>query len=62
MYGFFNFDLTVELQAGVWLQGEGGRLVYWLPVIRQIYNSDLTPSNPCLSLVEDCEQVLQCVH
>ena len=37
---------------------EGGRLVYWLPVIRQIYNSDLTPSHPCLTLVEDCEQVL----
>jgi len=37
---------------------EGGRLVYWLPVIRQIYSSDLTPSHPCLRLVEDCEQVL----
>ena len=36
---------------------EGGRLVYWLPVIRQVYSSGLTPSHPCLRLVEDCEQV-----
>ena len=36
---------------------EGGRLAYWLPVIRQIYTPDLTPSHPCLTVVEDCEQV-----
>jgi len=36
----------------------GGRLVFWLPVIRQIYLPHLCPSHPCLQLVVDMEQVL----
>ena len=36
----------------------GGRLVYWLPVIRQAYQPDRVPSHPGLKLVADCEQVL----
>jgi len=36
----------------------GGRLVYWLPVIRQTYNKELVPSHPGLELIADCEQVL----
>ena len=36
----------------------GGRLVYWLPVIRQHYSPDNLPSHPALSLVGDMEQVL----
>ena len=36
----------------------GGRLVYWLPVIRQGYSRDNVPSHPALELVTDCEQVL----
>ena len=36
----------------------GGRLVYWLPVIRQHYSPASLPSHPALSLVEDMEQVL----
>ena len=38
---------------------EGGRLVYWLPVIRQQYNVETSvPSHPDLRLICDCEQVL----
>ena len=36
----------------------GGRLVYWLPVIRQVYTSAMAPAHPALRLVMDCEQVL----
>nr|XP_045594401.1 tRNA (guanine(10)-N2)-methyltransferase homolog isoform X1 [Procambarus clarkii]XP_045594402.1 tRNA (guanine(10)-N2)-methyltransferase homolog isoform X1 [Procambarus clarkii]XP_045594403.1 tRNA (guanine(10)-N2)-methyltransferase homolog isoform X1 [Procambarus clarkii] len=36
----------------------GGRLVFWLPVIRQDYNESLIPSHPCLELVFNSEQVL----
>merc|ERR1712059_130286 len=36
----------------------GGRLVFWLPVIRQEYTPELAPSHPCLELMCDCEQVL----
>jgi len=36
----------------------GGRLVYWLPVIRQSYSPDKAPAHPGLRLVADCEQVL----
>ena len=36
----------------------GGRLVYWLPVIRQHYSPDNLPVHPALSLVGDMEQVL----
>ena len=36
----------------------GGRLVYWLPVIRQGYTEDSVPSHPALELITDCEQVL----
>jgi len=36
----------------------GGRLVYWLPVIRQNYRPDRVPAHPGLRLVADCEQVL----
>lgn len=36
----------------------GGRLVFWLPVIRQVYLPHLCPSHPCLQLVVDFEQVL----
>ena len=35
----------------------GGRLVYWLPVIRQGYTEDSVPSHPALELIADCEQV-----
>ena len=35
----------------------GGRLVYWLPVIRQGYTEDSVPSHPALELITDCEQV-----
>ena len=39
----------------------GGRLAFWLPVIRQEYNTkDLAPTHPALRLVADCEQVLSC--
>lgn len=37
---------------------QGGRLVYWLPVIRQVYTPELAPAHPCLALKADCEQVL----
>ncbi|XP_018015888.1 tRNA (guanine(10)-N2)-methyltransferase homolog [Hyalella azteca] len=36
----------------------GGRLVYWMPFIRDEYNSDEIPSHPCLRLVYNSEQVL----
>jgi len=36
----------------------GGRLVYWLPVIRQHYSPAHLPAHPALKLVADCEQVL----
>ena len=36
----------------------GGRLVYWLPVIRQVYTTSMAPTHPALRLVVDCEQVL----
>ena len=36
----------------------GGRLVYWLPVIRQNYSTDNLPVHPALALVGDMEQVL----
>ena len=36
----------------------GGRLVYWLPVIRQHYSPDNLPVHPALTLVDDMEQVL----
>ena len=36
----------------------GGRLVYWLPVIRQHYSPDNLPVHPALALVGDMEQVL----
>jgi len=36
----------------------GGRLVYWLPVIRQNYSAANLPSHPALALVADMEQVL----
>jgi len=36
----------------------GGRLVYWIPVIRQQYEAELLPSHPALSILYNCEQVL----
>jgi len=36
----------------------GGRLVYWLPVIRQNYSHDKLPCHPALKLVANGEQVL----
>eukprot|EP00092_Neocalanus_flemingeri_P037247 GFUD01040564.1.p1 GENE.GFUD01040564.1~~GFUD01040564.1.p1 ORF type:complete len:475 (+),score=188.80 GFUD01040564.1:50-1426(+) len=37
----------------------GGRLAFWLPVIREEYNEkDLVPTHTALRLVADCEQVL----
>jgi len=36
----------------------GGRLVYWIPIIRQEYEERLLPSHPCLTLLHNCEQVL----
>lgn len=36
----------------------GGRLVYWLPVIRQHYDPLNLPAHPVLALVGDMEQVL----
>jgi len=36
----------------------GGRLVYWLPVIRQHYTINSAPCHPGLNLVADCEQIL----
>ena len=36
----------------------GGRLVYWLPVIRQQYSASSCPAHPALALVSDTEQVL----
>jgi len=50
--------LSDLLQFAVSHLRQGGRLVYWLPVIRQTYSPSLTPSHPCLRLVTDCEQVL----
>ncbi|KAK8729830.1 hypothetical protein OTU49_008346 [Cherax quadricarinatus] len=36
----------------------GGRLVFWLPVIREDYHESLIPSHPCLELLFNSEQVL----
>ena len=38
----------------------GGRLVFWIPVNREHYakSPENQPSNPCLRVVADCEQVL----
>jgi len=36
----------------------GGRLVFWLPVIRHEYKEEFLPSHPALKLVANCEQVL----
>jgi len=36
----------------------GGRLVYWLPIIRQTYKDEFLPSHPCLNLLYNCEQIL----
>lgn len=36
----------------------GGRLVYWIPVMRQIYQKSLLPSHPALNILYDCEQIL----
>ncbi|XP_023327823.1 tRNA (guanine(10)-N2)-methyltransferase homolog [Eurytemora carolleeae] len=36
----------------------GGRLVYWIPIIRQEYKEELLPTHPSLKLVYNCEQVL----
>jgi len=38
----------------------GGRLVYWIPIIRQEYQEHLLPSHPGLRLVYNCEQMLTC--
>nr|CAB3267256.1 tRNA (guanine(10)-N2)-methyltransferase homolog [Phallusia mammillata] len=36
----------------------GGRLVYWMPVYRADYTSDIIPQHPALKLLYNCEQVL----
>jgi len=38
----------------------GGRLVFWLPVIRHEYKDEFLPSHPALKLVANCEQILSC--
>uniref|UniRef100_A0A2P2I0Z4 tRNA (guanine(10)-N(2))-methyltransferase TRMT11 n=1 Tax=Hirondellea gigas TaxID=1518452 RepID=A0A2P2I0Z4_9CRUS len=38
----------------------GGRLVFWLPVFRDDYRSDQVPRHPCLELMYNCEQILNC--
>jgi len=37
---------------------ERGRLVFWLPVYRSDYTPAIVPSHPALTLVHNCEQVL----
>jgi tRNA (guanine10-N2)-methyltransferase len=37
----------------------GGRLVYWLPVIRDEFSEALIPRHPCMELAWCCEQPLQ---
>ncbi|XP_064651860.1 tRNA (guanine(10)-N2)-methyltransferase homolog isoform X2 [Lineus longissimus] len=36
----------------------GGRLVYWMPVIRPDYKDSHLPKHPCLSLAANSEQIL----
>ncbi len=37
----------------------GGRLVFWMPVVREDYKGEESlPKHPCLLLVANCEQVL----
>lgn len=36
----------------------GGRLVFWVPVIREEYSVDKLPQHPNLRLQANCEQVL----
>ena len=36
----------------------GGRLVFWMPVVREEYREQDLPSHPDLDLVANCEQVL----
>lgn len=38
----------------------GGRIVYWIPIIRQEYKDELLPSHPGLRLLYNCEQMLTC--
>ena len=35
----------------------GGRLVYWLPVIRNLYSPSSLPQHPSLNLKYNCEQI-----
>ena len=35
----------------------GGRLVYWLPVIRDLYSPSSLPQHPSLNLKYNCEQI-----
>ncbi|KAF2344719.1 hypothetical protein FHG87_024524 [Trinorchestia longiramus] len=36
----------------------GGRLVFWMPIIRDEYTSSGLPSHPCLMLAHNSEQIL----
>ncbi|XP_063227536.1 tRNA (guanine(10)-N2)-methyltransferase homolog isoform X2 [Bacillus rossius redtenbacheri] len=49
---------TDLLQFAVRHLREGGRLVCWVPVVRETYCEEKLPSHPCLKLVYNCEQVL----
>ena len=34
----------------------GGRLVFWLPTVTELYQSSDIPSHPCLKLIANSEQ------
>jgi len=36
----------------------GGRMAFWMPIMRTTYNDDHIPRNPSLQLVANCEQSL----
>ena len=36
---------------------DGGRLAFWIPVVRDDYSEDKLPRHPGLRLVSNCEQV-----
>ena len=52
--------LTVVRTTGLvaFWQVVGGRLVYWLPVIKEEYTDAQVPQHPCLALIANGEQLL----